>query len=262
MSEDMYIYIKDVMTKPVTIAKSAPITDALDKMLNEDVDPLIVTDNGSVAGIISREAIADKLGKKRNSDISPTKIHVANTVSTDYTAAYPDQGIEVLPALLQHAKIVVVFDTDHRLIGQVSYSDLLRVLQPSATLKEVTEPAFSINAEERVVHLRRRMVDEGLSRFIVTDENGSPIGIVTETDVAKSMQAFRQLVEGKYQDHRIRNLLVRDIMSAPLISINPDLSLSEIIDLMLKKKISSVAVSDGNNRVAGLVTRSSLVRAL
>ncbi|MDD3621072.1 MAG: CBS domain-containing protein [Methanofollis sp.] len=262
MSEDMYIYIKDVMAKPVTIAKSAPITDALDKMLSEDVDPLIVTDNGSVVGTISREAIADKLGKKRNSDIAPTKIHVANTVSADFTAAYPDQGIEILPALLQHAKIVVVFDSDHKLIGQIGYSDLLRVLQPSAPLKEVMEPVFSINVEERVVHLRRRMVDEGIARFIVTDDNGDPIGIVTETDVAKSMRAFREVVEDKYQDHRIRNLLVRDIMSSPLISVTPNYSLSEIIDLMLKKKISSVAVSDSNSRIAGIVTRASLVKAL
>ncbi|MDD4300684.1 MAG: signal transduction protein, partial [Methanomicrobium sp.] len=40
MSEKLLI--KDVMSKPVTIAKSAVITEALDKMLDLGVDPLIV----------------------------------------------------------------------------------------------------------------------------------------------------------------------------------------------------------------------------
>ncbi|WP_298668880.1 CBS domain-containing protein [uncultured Methanofollis sp.] len=262
MSEELYIHIKDIMAKPVTIAKSAPITDALDKMLDENIDPLIVTDNGTVVGTISRQAIADTIGKKRNASIPPTKIRVANTVEGEFTAAYPDQGIEILPALLQHAKIVVVFDEDHKLIGQVSYGDLLKVVQPSKPVKEILEPASTINVEERVVHLRRRMMDDDIARFIVTDDNGDPIGIVTETDVARSMVAFREVVEGKYQDHRIRNLLVRDIMSTPLISVNASMPVGEVIDTMLNKRISSLPITDGNGHIAGIVTRSSLVQAL
>ena len=46
MSEELVI--RDIMSKPVTIAKSAAITEALDKMLAESVDPLIVVNNGSV----------------------------------------------------------------------------------------------------------------------------------------------------------------------------------------------------------------------
>jgi len=262
MSEELYIHIKDIMAKPVTIAKSAPITDALDKMLDENIDPLIVTDNGTVVGTISRQAIAETIGKKRNAAISPTKIHVANTVEEEFTTAYPDQGIEILPALLQHAKIVVVFDEDHKLIGQVSYGDLLKVMQPSKEVKEILEPVSTINIEERVVHLRRRMMDDKIARFIVTDDEGDPIGIVTETDVARSMVAFREVVDGKYQDHRIRNLLVRDIMSAPLISVNATMPVGEVIDTMLAKRISSLPVAEGNGRIAGIVTRSSLVHAL
>lgn len=262
MSEEMYIHIKDIMAKPITIAKSAPITEALDKMLAENIDPLIVTDNGTVVGTISRQAIADTIGKKRNAAIPPTKIHVANTVEKDFTAAYPDQGIEILPALLQHAKIVVVFDEDHKLIGQVSYGDLLKVMQPSKPVKEILEKAATINVEERVVHLRRRMMDDEIARFIVTDDNGAPLGIVTETDVARSMVAFREVVDGKYQDHRIRNLLVRDIMSTPLISVDAAMPVGEVIDTMLNKKISSLPVADGNGHIAGIVTRSALIQAL
>ena len=87
------------------------------------------------------------------------------------------------------------------------------------------------------------------------------MGVVTETDVAKALYAFKDIVEGTRQEYRIRNLLVRDIMSTPLISVNADTDVSDIIDLMLKKNISSVPITQ-NGRITGVVTRNSLVQAL
>ena len=130
----------------------------------------------------------------------------------DFTTVYPDQDIDVLVPLLQHYKLVVVYDDDHRLIGQVKAENLFKVLQPEGNNTGLMEPAWTIDAEERVVHMRRRMMDDKIHRFIVT-ESDKVIGIVTETDVATAMRKFRKVVEDRHQDHRIRNLLVKDIMS-------------------------------------------------
>ncbi len=68
-------------------------------------------------------------------------------------------------------------------------------------------------------------------------------------------------MEGTRQEFRIRNLLVRDIMSSPLITVDADTDVSDVIDLMLKKNISSVPVTK-NGRIRGVVTRNSLIQAL
>lgn len=258
MSEE--ILVKDIMSKPVTISKSAPITEALDRMLDEGIDPLIVVNHNTVVGTVSRQTVADKLGTKRNSSISPTSIHVANTVEEDFTTVYPDQDLDVVIPLLQAYKLVVVYDEDHRLVGQVTAGDLLRIMRPSGTLADVMEPACTIDADERVVHWRRRMIDDNLHRCVVT-ENDQVVGIVTETDVAVSMRKFREMVEDRHQDHRIRNLLIRDIMTSPVMCIDAGAGIGEVVDLMLSKAISSIPVTS-KGRIAGLVTRSSLVRAL
>jgi predicted transcriptional regulator len=258
MTEELFV--KDIMSRPVTIAKSAVITEALDKMLNEGIDPLIVMNNNSVVGTVSRRSVAEKLGTKRNSTISPNSIHVANTVEEDFTTVYPDQDVEILIPLLQAYKLVVVYDEDHRLIGKVTAEDLLKVYRPNGTLEEVLEEACTIDTEERVVHLRRRMIDDNILRFIVTDQD-RVVGIVTETDVAVAMRNFREVVDEKHQDHRIRNLLVKDIMSKPVLSVNAASNIDEVINLMVTKKISSVPVVKGETLV-GLVTRDSLIRAL
>jgi CBS domain-containing protein len=254
------VFIKDVMAKPTTISKSAKITEALDKMLAEGIDPLIAVNNNSVVGTVSRQAIAEKLGSKQNSTIAPTAIHVASVVEEEFTSVYPDESINVLIPLLQHYKLVVVYDGEHKLIGQVSAGDLLKKFQPENGIESAIEKVITIEADERVVHLRRRMLDDNITRFVVSDQ-GKYIGIVTETDVAISMRKFREAVRDQHQDHRIRNMIVRDIMTAPLISVDTTASVSEVIDLMLKKNISSVPVMD-KGRLAGIITRRSLVNAL
>jgi len=254
------IFIRDIMAKPATIAKSAKITEALDKMLAEGADPLIAVNNNTVVGTVSRKAIAEKLGSRQNSSIAPTAIHVASVVREDFTSVYPDESINVLVPLLQHYKIVVVYDGDHKLIGQVGAGDLLKKYQPDGSLDTLMERVVTIEAEERVVHLRRRMLDDSITRFVVS-ELDKYTGIVTETDVAIAMRKFRESVTGNHQDHRIRNLLVKDIMSSPLLSVDRAASVSDVVSLMLRKNISSVPVMDKGKPV-GIVTRSSLVNAL
>ena len=254
------IFIKDVMAKPATISKSAKITEALDKMLAEGIDPLIAVNSNTVVGTVSRQAIAEKLGSKQNSDLAPAAIHVASVVEEEFTSVYPDESINVLVPLLQHYKLVVVYDNDHKLIGQVAAGDLLKKYQPENDIEGAIEKAITIEADERVVHLRRRMLDDGITRFIVTDQ-GKYIGIVTETDVAVAMRKFRESTRDQHQDHRIRNLIIRDIMTSPLVSVDTTASVPAVIELMLKKNISSVPVMD-KGRLSGIITRRSLVNAL
>ncbi|MGA2105327.1 CBS domain-containing protein [Methanoregula sp.] len=254
------LFIKDIMAKPTTISKSAKITEALDKMLEEGIDPLIALNNTSVVGTVSREAIAEKLGSKQNTALAPAAIHVASVVEEDFTSVYPDESVNVLIPLLQRYKLVVVYDSDHNLIGQVSAIDLLKKYPSNGSILGALERATTIDADERVVHLRRRMLDDKISRFVVTS-NDKITGIVTETDVAVAMRKFRETVKDHHQDHRIRNLLVHDIMSTPLISLEIGASYQDVVDLMIAKNISTVPVTD-NGKLAGLFTRRSLIQTL
>ena len=255
------LLIKDIMSKPVTIAKSAPLTEALQKMLRENIDPLISVHNDTVTGTVSRHSIADKLGSKRTSDIAPTTIHVANVVNDDFTIVYDDQEVDVLIALLQAgAKLAIVYDNDSNLIGQVSYGDLLRHMRPSCTLLEAAEKPYLIDAGERVVHLRRMMLDGNVSHVVVM-KNETPVGIVSETDVAVAMKKFRETVSEKHQDTQIRNLMVADIMTSPVITMELSSGVDAVIDVMLEKKISGIPILE-SGKIVGLLTRKSAIMAL
>jgi CBS domain-containing protein len=255
------ILVKDVMSKPVTVAKSVPVTDALDKMLDVGIDPLIVVHNDEVVGTVSRHKIAEKLGAKHSSEISPTAIHVSNMIDDDFTFIYEDQEVDVLIPLLQvRYKLAVVYDNDNRLIGQVNSGDILGKLQPEGDLTSVMERAQFIDAGERMVHLRRRMIDEHISRFIVMTE-GKMVGIVSETDVAIALLRFRESVDDRHQEHQVRNILVQDIMTTSVQTVEIGSPVEQVIGMLIAKNFSSVPVTE-NGKVIGIVTRKSLLQAL
>ncbi|WFN35405.1 CBS domain-containing protein [Methanogenium sp. S4BF] len=254
------IFVKDVMSKSITIAKSAPITEALDKMLADGVDPLIVTNNGSVMGTISRAAIAETLGSKKTSTLSPTQIHVANQTDENFTSVYGDEEADILIPLLQEYKLAVVLDSEHKLVGKVDATDLLRVMVPDTTTENLIQNAAVIGLDERVIHLRRRMLDEDVTKFVVMDD-GAIAGIVTETDVARAMRDFRTKVDGKHQDNQIKNLFVRDIMTAPALALEESAAVAEFAELIVSKGISSVPVTK-DGKLRGIISKDSMLIAL
>jgi CBS domain-containing protein len=244
----------------VTIAKSQAITVALDKMVDEGIDPLIVLSGNEVVGTVSRKSIADKLGSRQKSPISTSKIHIAGSVDANFTSISPDQAIETLFPLLKQSKLVVVYDQNRRLVGQVGYGELLRAVQPKGSVDRAMEPAHTVGANDRVQQLQHRMAEEDISRFVVVDGT-QLIGIVTETDIAVSIRKFREKVEGRHQDFHLHNLLVRAVMTSPVRSVDRSEKISAVAALMLDKNISSMPVTD-KGRLIGMVTKRSIVHAI
>lgn len=251
--------VKDVMSKPVSIAKSALIPEALSKMIDNGIDPIVVTNDRVVVGTASRRTIAEKMGSKKTGNIPASQIRVASVTKEDFTSVYQDQDIELLVPLLQRYKIVVVWDEEHRLIGQVTKGDLLKIMKPEGGIENIIEIAPKISTEDRVVQLHRRMINNGSTRFVVMNDN-KPVGIVTETDIAKVLVKMKNEID-KHFENALRNVTAGDIMSSPLVTVSVKSPIAEIVNTMIKKNISTIPVEDGG-KIIGLITRKSLVNAL
>ena len=86
------------------------------------------------------------------------------------------------------------------------------------------------------------MAQEGVGAIIVTVE-GKAIGIVTERDILK-----RIVVE----DKNARKTKLEEIMSSPLVTIEPNTDLEEAARLMFEKKMKNLPVVH-ENRLIGLI---------
>jgi CBS domain-containing protein len=86
---------------------------------------------------------------------------------------------------------------------------------------------------------------------LVVTKAGKPLGIVTERDLLSKIIAL-----GKDP----KSIRVRDMMSTPLITIDPKATVKEAAKTMIEKK-GHLVVSDGK-RIVGVVTASDLIRTM
>ena len=93
------------------------------------------------------------------------------------------------------------------------------------------------------------MAQEGVSAIIVTVE-GKAKGIVTERDILK-----RMVVE----DRNSVKTKVKEIMSSPLVTIEPSTDLEQAARLMFEKKIKNIPVTH-ENRLIGLINLQDICR--
>ena len=95
------------------------------------------------------------------------------------------------------------------------------------------------------------MVRRNIGSVVITGERSSPIGIVTERDILKSIAYRKTKPETK----------VEEIMSEPLISVEANETLGEAAEMMIKKKIRRLLVTQ-NDKYIGIITQRDLQRLM
>ncbi len=107
---------------------------------------------------------------------------------------------------------------------------------------------LNVNAKD----CAKAMTKKGVSCAVIT-QGGSAIGIVTERDLVSKVLA--ESIEAK-------NVLVRDIMSTPLITIGPDAPLSGAAELMARYRVRRLVVVDQGGTLTGIITTGDIARSL
>ncbi|HYB07534.1 MAG TPA: CBS domain-containing protein [Nitrososphaerales archaeon] len=98
----------------------------------------------------------------------------------------------------------------------------------------------------------KAMAKRGVSCAVIT-QGGTAIGIVTERDLVSKV-----LADGLDP----KKVLVRDIMSTPLITIATEVSLTSAAELMAQYRIRRLVVVGGDGSLAGIITTGDIARSL
>jgi len=83
---------------------------------------------------------------------------------------------------------------------------------------------------------------------VIVVEKKQPVGILTESDILKKVVA-----EGK----NAKNVLVKDVMSTPVIVIDPYVTLEEAMKTMGKCNVRRLPVIE-NNELIGIITQKDI----
>ncbi|MDI6810757.1 MAG: CBS domain-containing protein [archaeon] len=114
------------------------------------------------------------------------------------------------------------------------------------TPKVVTE-----DEETPVTRLSRNMEVAGIGSVVIT-KKGKTVGFVTDRDIA---------IKVIMRDRKASEIKAKEIMSSPLITIEPDAPLEKACELMAEKGIRRLLVIDDDKLVGIISVRNILTRS-
>ncbi len=91
-------------------------------------------------------------------------------------------------------------------------------------------------------------------------ENGQVVGIVSKFDHLSSFIFTPAHMMPRYDD--LMNRTVADIMTSEFIYVGTDTRLTRVLQLMVDHRIRSMPVIDDGQRLAGIISREDVMRAL
>ncbi len=122
---------------------------------------------------------------------------------------------------------------------------------PSIVSDIMSNPVITIDVETSVKEATRSMIDNKIGSILVTKQ-GKPLGIVTERDL------IERIVEPSRDPSKTK---IKEIMSAPLITISKETGILVAMRKMREYEISRLVVMD-DDTLLGIISEKDIVRAV
>jgi CBS domain-containing protein len=127
----------------------------------------------------------------------------------------------------------------------------------------MTQKLETIGTLSSAQEASKKMRDNNVSSLVVIDDsNNKPIGIVTERDLVRKVCVND--TSSNSSSSSSSKMLIKNIMSSPLVTIDATLSVEAAADAMIQNKVRHLLVIENNdiNRPLGIVTPTDFVAYL
>lgn len=264
---------KEYSSSVIKVDPESSVYETLSLMQKNFIKRIVVAIKNKPIGIVTERDINrffanDKTSKAVN-EIQIRYVMQKNIITlVDDNEDYFDQ----CAARMVTFKIgsVILVDEKGELIGIVSRTDLVKAYANVFGGKYIIKDFMST----KVVTCRKTdslkfalnlMNKNEVSRLVVTDENGSPVGLITTNTLLSHSDYFTR-GKTRSRDYLIpidssKNMTVADLLEEKLITITENDDLAEAASLMIKNKISGIPVIDSKKNLIGVVSKTDVVKA-
>lgn len=124
--------------------------------------------------------------------------------------------------------------------------------RPSVTARDIMQkPVVAATALASLRDVAAQLVESEFSGMPVAGPDGKVIGVVTESDIV------RTLIAGK----RLENLTAGEAMTGPAITVEVDTPIEEVMKKLEENRIVRVPVMD-QGKLVGIIARRDIIRAV
>lgn len=137
----------------------------------------------------------------------------------------------------------------------------------------MTPNVVSVAADMAVPEIAKLMLERRISAVPVIDAKAQVVGVISEGDLIRRPELgtdkprsrwlrFFMSDDDRAHDYiKTHGLHARDVMSRPVVSVTPEATLTDVVNLMTTRRIKRVMVLE-HGKLVGVVTRSDLLRTL
>ncbi|MDX1440854.1 MAG: CBS domain-containing protein [Nitrosopumilaceae archaeon] len=267
-----------ISNKPITILKNSSLSDVIRKLLESKLSRLIVVENGNPVGIITEKDIGlflfSETSKQGLDDISLDKIMKPILYV----------GEEINPK--ESAKLMIERGVSSLTLGSVedirgifTKTDLVKYFLENPSDKKVvdymTHDYIFTHSAAPLFKVVKKMLENKVSRIIVKNQNEEAVGVISFRDLFRislelgseegdsGFTISDQIRKGFLSEEGFGDIsLAREVMSKGIISIKFNEKLTNACKLILDNNVSGLVVLDGNGDIAGIISKTDIVRAL
>lgn len=110
-----------------------------------------------------------------------------------------------------------------------------------------------ITPEKNIRESARQMRVEHVGSLVVVDQDGKPIGMLTDRDIT---------IEGVARGVDVDQTTVRDLMTAPVVTATESEGMVTALARMREFGIRRLPIIDSEGKLVGVVTNSNLIKEL
>jgi CBS domain-containing protein len=235
-----------------------------------NISRLIVIKDNKPIGIITEKDITRYL---IDADKPINQIKVFEVMKSPLITAHLDDTIQnAAKTMLKHGISSLVIVENSELKGIVTKLDIAKFC---ATVKGrwhvrdyMTKNPIVVSPSDTIFKVINLMVNNNISRVVVTDANNKPIGIITLADIVRSSPeiSFAKLKNTRIpkilRPLMLRSIIVSTMMSRDLVVIREDADLADAAQTMITYGISGLPVINSEGRLVGIITKTDITRAV
>jgi signal-transduction protein with cAMP-binding, CBS, and nucleotidyltransferase domain len=250
--------VKEIMTTQLTSAAiTETISRVVESMVTADVGRVIITDADVPVGIFTEKDVLKRVVNERI-DLQQTSIREVMT-SPIQAVAEETHILDALGRMYQgNFRHLLVRGRRGTIVGIVSMRRILKIavelgqgLSETRTVGEIMSgQVLSVDEGRSISESTKLMMKNNSSAVVVTEEQ-RPKGIFTERDLLKR-------VINKVPD--ITKTPVREVMTAPLISLSRTTHIGEVLAEMYRRDIRNMPIKGDNEDLLGIVSMPDVLR--
>jgi CBS domain-containing protein len=164
---------------------------------------------------------------------------------------------------------VILVDDKGKLVGILTKTDITKAFSiihgGQYRVKDyMSKKLITCRKTDSLSFALNMMNQNNISRIIVTDNEGNPVGLIT-TNTFLTHSDYFSTGSTRSKDYLLplnsRKLHVNDLISKDLLKIQDNEDLANAASIMIKNKISGLPVVDNEQKLVGVIDKSDIVRA-